>query len=188
MKNFLKLILILPALLILTSCTGGDESRKRAFLGNADAPVLIEEFSDFQCPACAVIGPQVEKIVKDNPQLARFEYHHFPLPQHENAFRSAEASECAADQGKFWEYSHLAFENQTKLTEDNLKAFAAELELNEAVFNECLDSGQHKSRVKSDFYEGHRRGVNYTPSFYVDGQLIKFGGIEQFETYLRSLQ
>lgn len=188
MKHFLKLFLVLPAFLILTSCTPEGSSRERPFLGNADANVLIEEFSDYQCPACAVVSPQVEKLIKDNPSLARFEYYHFPLPQHENAFRAAEAAECAADQGKFWEYASKLFENQTQLNESNLKTFASNLGLNETAFNDCLNSSQHKGRVKSDLYEGRRRRVNSTPSLFVNGQLVKFGGIEQFELYLRSLQ
>ena len=186
MKKIVYFSLLLIPLLFLSACTNGNAG-PRAELGNPDAPILIEEFSDIECPACATISPQIEEIVKKNPELARFRYYHFPLPQHDYAFPAAEATECAHDQGKYWEYLMLAFKNQRKLSEDKLKSMAAELGLDQQSFDECYDSGKKKSKVKADLYEGRRRQVSYTPSIFVNGQLIQWNGVVQFEAYLKSL-
>jgi len=179
---------ILLTILFLTACAPSEEDLgPRASLGNANAPVLIQEFSDLQCPACASISPKVEKIVKENPTIARLEYYHFPLPQHEYAFRAAEASECANDQGKFWEYIQTAFKNQRQLTDDNLRTFAGNLGLDEDLFNECFNSRQKKAKVKSDLYQGRRLRVNSTPSLFVNGDLVRWSNPEQFENYIKSL-
>ena len=181
-----KLICTLFAIFILTACDSGDTG-PRASLGSPDAPILIEEFSDFECPACARIAPELERLVSKNRDLVRLEFYHFPLPQHENAFRTAEAAECALDQGKFWEFAELAFGNQKNLIDDNLKSFAAQLGLDQAVFDECFDSNKKRSKIKSDISDALRRGLSYTPSIYVNGQLIKYSGPEEFEAYLKSL-
>ena len=109
------------------------------------------------------------------------------VPQHTHAFKAAEASECAADQAKFWEYSKILFENQRNLTEDNLKAFAGRLKLDQSAFDECLDSSAKKVRVKADMVEGRYRQLSYTPSIYVNGELLKWPGAEKFEVYIKSL-
>ncbi len=181
-----KLSLVLFAIFILTACDS-DDTGPRASLGSPDAPILVEEFSDFECPACANIAPELEALVKRNLDLVRLEFHHFPLPYHENAFRAAEASECALDQGKFWEFAELAFANQKSLIDDNLKSFAGQLGLDRTVFDECFDGNEKRSRIKADTYEGRRRKLSYTPSLYVNGQLIKYSGPEEFEAYLKSL-
>ncbi len=181
-----KLSLVLFAIFILTACDS-DDTGPRASLGSPSAPILIEEFSDFECPACANIAPELEDLIKRNSDLVRLEFRHFPLPQHENAFRAAEASECALDQGKFWEFAGLAFRNKKNLIDDNLKSFATQLGLDETVFNECFDSNKKRSRIKSDIQDAMRRQLSYTPSLYVNGQLIKYSGPEEFEAYLKSL-
>jgi len=187
MKKFAYLFLFAFTLLILSACTE-DNAGPRPVLGNPDAPVLVEEFSDFECPACASLASQLEDLILRNTDLARLEFHHFPLPYHQNAFKAAEAAECAGDLGKFWEFTKKAFQNQKNLSVDNLKAFAGELGLDQAVFDDCLDSGKKRSRVKGDINEGRRRQLSYTPSIYVNGQLIQWNGIVQFETYLKSLK
>lgn len=186
MKKFTYLSLLAFTLFILSACTT-DNNGSRAILGNPDAPILVEEFSDFECPACASLAPQLEELVLRNPDIVRLEFHHFPLSYHENAFKAAEAAECAGEFGKFWEFVKKAFDNQKNLSVDNLKSFAGELGLEQTAFNDCLDSGIKKSRVKNDIYEGRRRQLSYTPSIYVNGQLIQWNGAEQFEAYLRSL-
>ncbi len=181
-----KLIPLLFALLLLTACSG-PENRERPTLGNPDAPVLIEEFSDFQCPACGQVGPALDQLIRRNPSLARLQFYHFPLSYHEHAFRAAEAAECAGDQGKFWEFAELNFKNRENLTEDNLKLFAGHLGLDREAFDRCLDGHEKRGWIKDDIEEGLRRQLSYTPSVYVNGQLVQWGGAEEFEAYLRSI-
>lgn len=186
MKKIAHLILILFSFFLLTAC-GSNNTGLRASLGNPDAPVLIDEFSDFQCPACARISAELKEVVLRNKDIARLDFYHFPLSYHQNAFEAAEAAECANEQGKFWEYADMLFENQKSLTEDNLRSFAGSLGLDQETFDECLDVGK-RSRIKSDINEGMRRQLSYTPSIYVNGQLVQWGGAEQFEVYIKSLK
>jgi len=187
MKKVIPHFLILFSFLFLTACSPADQGA-RALLGNPDAPVLIEEFSDFECPACGQVGPALEALIHKNPQLARLEFHHFPLSYHQNAFRAAEAAECANDQGKFWEFAQLNFENQKSLTDDNLKSFADQLGLDRVAFNACFDGNEKRAWIKADIQDGLRRQLSYTPSLYVNGQLVQWGGAEEFEAYLKSLK
>ncbi len=156
-------------------------------MGSSNAPILVEEFSDLQCPACASVSPQLEEVIRKNSNLARMEYIHFPLPQHEFAFQAAEASECARDQGQFWDYIKWAFENQSSLDETSLKNKAVDMGLNANEFNNCLDSGVKKGRVRAYINEGRKRQLRFTPSIYVNGDLVKWNGADQFEKYLKSL-
>jgi len=183
-KIFPILILSLAFLSACDTATGTDVPQK---LGRADAPVLVEEFSDPQCPACGVISPQVEQIIRNNPDVARLVYYNFPLPYHENAFISSEAAECAGDQGKFFEYMGVLFKNQNSLTEDFLKSTADSLKLDRTVFDVCLNEHQHKATVLADMAEGNRRQIPGTPTLYVNGQLIKWSDAETFTGYLKSL-
>lgn len=183
-----KLIPLLAAAgLLLSACTPSEPRSARHFLGNPNAPVLVEEFSDLQCPACGFISPQVKQAVESLPGVARMAYYHFPLSQHQYAFQAAEASECAADQGKFWEYVGLTFQNQEKLNSDFLYSMARTLDLDETQFKACLTSGEKKDLVKADLSEGFRRNVNSTPTIYVNGQEARFTSYETFVLYLRSL-
>lgn len=184
-KIFLTLLILSAPL--LSACQAAPDNTPRASIGSDNAPILVEEFSDLQCPACAVISPQLEEVISENSTIARLEYYHFPLTQHQYAFQAAEASECANEQGKFWEYIEKAFENQSRLDEDTLKQFAADLNLDTTAFNECLDSGRKKAWVRSDLAEGRRRQLQYTPSIYVNGELVQWAGPEVFEEYLKSL-
>lgn len=156
-------------------------------LGNADAPVLVEEFSDPQCPACGAISPQVEKVIRENPDVARLEYYHFPLPYHEFAFISAEATECAADQGKFFEFLGTIFANQSSLTEDYLYNVADSLKLDRPTFDSCLKNHEHKALVLADMEAGNKRQIPGTPTLFVNGKMIKWSDAETFTGYLKSL-
>ncbi|MFC1729815.1 DsbA family protein [candidate division KSB1 bacterium] len=186
MNKLIHIFLIALSIPILAACTPAD-SGPRATLGSSNAPVLIEEFSDFECPACGRLAPEIEELVKKNPNIARLEFHHFPLPYHENAFRAAEASECANDQGKFWEYSKLLFKNQTRLTEDNLKSFAGQVNLEQGAFDTCFDGNKKRTKIKSDIADGTGRQLSYTPSLYVNGKLVPWSNAEDFEKYIKSL-
>ena len=96
----------------------------------------------------------------------------FPLSFHNNAQISAEAANCASDQGKFWEYHDKLFENQTKLDKPNLVQYAEQLQLDAAAFNECLDSGKYTVDVLQDMSEGQSVGVTGTPAFFINGRFL----------------
>ena len=150
--------------------------------GDKNAPVTLVEFSDFQCPYCKRFHPTMQKVMAEYAGQVRWIYRHFPLGFHQNAQKSAEASECAGEQGKFWKFVDKAFENSqpdgTGLNTEDLKKYAQELGLDTSRFNECLSSGKFASKVKADMASGQAVGVTGTPGTVIidkDGntQLIK---------------
>jgi len=179
--------LFILSVLFLAACTtnAGDATPRK--LGNANAKILIEEFSDVECPACGIVSPQVEQLVRENPNLARLEYYHFPLSYHKYAFIGAEASECAGDQGKFFEYLGILFKNQSKLSEDYLYDVADSLDLDRAAFDSCLENHDYKAKILAQMAEGKRRQLPGTPTLFVNGQMVRYSDAETFKAYLESL-
>ncbi len=148
-------------------------SEKDHIRGNPDAPVTIVEYSDFQCPFCARFHPTVQQILEDYPDQVRWVYKHFPLDSiHSEARPSAEASECAAEQGKFWEFADGLFENQSRLGSNLYKEIASKIGLNIGQFENCVSSRKYKDKVEADYQEGIKAGVTGTPGSFVNGEKI----------------
>jgi protein-disulfide isomerase len=141
--------------------------------GNVDAPVTIIEYSDFQCPFCALFHEVLKRAVANGSQV-RWVYRHLPLSEiHPMAVPAAEAAECASDQGQFWEYAELLFQRQKLLDDLQLAAIARDLNLDEQRFTACRQSGSHRERVAFDakaFAEGHLTG---TPTSFVNGTRLE---------------
>ena len=141
--------------------------------GAFKAPVTLVEYSDFECPFCGRAYPTFKKLLTDYSGKVRLVYKHFPLGFHPNAQKAAEASECADEQGKFWEYHDKLFENQPGgYSLDKFKQWAKDLNLKTAKFNDCLDSGKYAGKVQADATDGQKRGVQGTPATFVNGQLV----------------
>jgi protein-disulfide isomerase len=137
--------------------------------GPKDAPVTIVEFSDFECPYCGAAHETVEQVMNAYAGKVRLVYRQFPLSFHPHAAKAAEASLCAADQGKFWEYHDVLFKNQKKLEPTDLKAHATEVGMDGQKFGQCLDSGDKKKAVDADQQAGLAAGVGGTPAFFING-------------------
>jgi len=156
-------------------------------LGPESAPVTIVEFSDFQCPYCARAAPVVKQLHERYPDSVRIVYRHFPLDSvHPQARPAAEASLCAADQDRFWEYHDVLFENARQLGEEDLIRYAEELGLDMAEFRTCLEEGRHAAQVERDLEAGRRAGVTGTPSFFVNGRML--GGAQPLEAFVRVIE
>ncbi len=143
--------------------------------GDPNAPVKIIEYSDFECPYCAKFYKETLPLIEKeyiSTGKAKLEYRHFPLAFHKNAQKAAEASECAADQGKFWEMHDIIFENQEQIAIDDLKTYAVQIGLDVQEFNECLDSGIKSAKIRDDVASGKDAGVSGTPSFLINGRLV----------------
>jgi len=140
--------------------------------GPENAPVVIVEFSDFECPYCARLAPTVDQVVATYGDKVRVVFRQFPLNFHPHAQKAAEASLCAYEQGKFWEFHDSIFQNQQQIAVDNLKVKATELGLNGEQFNACVDSGKFAQQVASDVQEGSQAGVSGTPALFVNGRFI----------------
>jgi len=141
--------------------------------------IEIIEFSDFQCPACGAAYPEIKKFMEQYGDKVKFAYRHFPLPNHQFAWKAGEASECADEQGKFWEFHNKLFENQKVLNVDAIKSYAEQIGLDTEKFNSCLDSGKMSSKVSAGLSEGQSLGVDSTPTFFINGE--KYVGVQNFE-------
>jgi len=151
--------------------------------GPENAPVQIVEFSDFQCPFCLRADPTVRQVLATYGDRVRLVYRHFPLPNHPNARPAAEAAVCAADQKKFWEFHDRLFADQGRLSTEDLKKRAAELGMDMAKFDACVDSRASKARVDADVKDGTEAGVNGTPAFFVNGRMLS--GAQPYEAFKR---
>jgi protein-disulfide isomerase len=155
-----------------------DEDTSR---GNKDAKVTLVEYSDFQCPACKAYEDVVKQVIDSySPEELRFVYRHFPLRSiHPNADISAQAAEAAGEEGKFWEMKSLLFEKQSEWGPEKdprglLSAYAASLGLDVAEFEEDMqDDDDSKERVEKDYQSGVALGISSTPTFILNGTIIK---------------
>ncbi|MEK7636534.1 MAG: DsbA family protein [Patescibacteria group bacterium] len=171
-------------------------------LGNPNAPVIIAEFADYQCPFCGKftneIKPKlVEKYIKTGKAL--FLYHDFAFLGAESGY-AGEAARCANDQGKFWQYHDYLYtylsdnyyskgkngENVGALEKTNLKKFAVTLGLNAGDFNGCLDSEKYKSAVEASTELGRSLGITGTPGFIINGDIVT--GALPFQEFERIIE
>lgn len=148
-------------------------------IGNPDATVTIIEYSDYQCPYClrfhTTIFPELAKQYIDTGKV-KYSFKHFPFLTPESAI-AAQAAECAADQGRFWDYHNYLYAERERTgrlvaTKDQLTAFATTLNLDTETFRACLNEDRTLARVQQDAQEGQKVGVRGTPSFLINGKLI----------------
>lgn len=143
--------------------------------GDTNAPVTVVEFTDFQCPACGATYPVIEEALKPYGNRVRFVVRNYPLPQHAQAFKSAEAAAAAKEQGKFFEYAAILFKNQSALDVPSLKKYASDLKLDRARFDAALDNGNYTATVRHDIADGDLYGVNATPTLFING--VRLNGL-----------
>ncbi|MGI9589787.1 MAG: thioredoxin domain-containing protein [Myxococcota bacterium] len=140
--------------------------------GPESARITIVEFSDFQCPFCKRVGPTMDAIVERYPEDVRIVYRNFPLGNHNRAAPAAAAALCAEDQGKFWPYHDLLFDNPRALEDDHFAEYAAKLDLDEEAFAACYGEGRYEAQVARDLADGRAAGVTGTPAFFVNGVML----------------
>ncbi len=141
--------------------------------GNPKAKVMIVEFSDFQCPYCGQVEGTLKNVLAKHEGVVALAFRDYPLSQiHPLAQGAAEASRCAGEQGKFWEYHDLLFGDQNGLDRNGLIAKAAKLQLDSKQFDACISSEKYKAQIQQDNQEGMRAGVNGTPGFFINGVFL----------------
>ncbi|HEX6183861.1 MAG TPA: thioredoxin domain-containing protein [Pyrinomonadaceae bacterium] len=141
--------------------------------GNPAAAVTVVEFTDFQCPSCAAAQPILERIAAEYGDRVRLVVRDYPLSQHADAQKAAEAAEAAREQGKYWEYTMLLYQNQSALAVEKLKEYATRVGLDRAKFDAALDSGKYVESVRRDIHDGERAGVAGTPTVFVNGRRVE---------------
>jgi protein-disulfide isomerase len=144
------------------------------FWGPEDAAVTIIEFSDFQCAFCKRHFDETLPLLLDTySDRVRYVFRDFPISTiHPQAFKAAEAAQCAFVQGKFWEYHDVLFQNQTALDVTSLKDHAAAVGLDSGAFDQCLESGGYNEEVQADLDDGSSYGVNGTPTFFINERQV----------------
>lgn len=153
--------------------------------GDPDAPITIIEFSDFQCPFCAKFHETTLPLLEKNyisTGKVNFVYRDFPITSiHPNALPAALASECADDQGKFWEIHDMIFENQRiwqglapKDAASVFRDYAIEFDVNIEEFDSCINSGKYLNEIRGDLDDGRAYGVTGTPGFFIGNEEIGF--------------
>jgi protein-disulfide isomerase len=159
------------------------------FLGNKDAPITIVSFEDYQCPFCKRAFDQTLPLIKQeyiDSGKVKFVFRDFPLGFHPEAQPAAEASECANEQGKFWEYHDALFANQATLGRDLYLRLAEDFGLDVNQFTQCLDSRKYKEEVEKDFNYGSQVGVSGTPTFFING--IKLVGAQPYQAFQQIIE
>jgi protein-disulfide isomerase len=141
-------------------------------LGPADAPVKIIEYADYQCPYCKQMQPLIKRLREEFPNKTQLIYEDFPLPMHANAQKAAEGAHCAGDQGKYWEFHDAIFDHTGSLDVTNLKGMAKTVKLDQASFDQCLDSGKHGADVAKGQIQGKVLGITGTPTFFINGHMV----------------
>ncbi len=160
-----------------------------AFKGDANAPVTIVEFSEYECPFCAkYVNGAYSQIIENyvNTGKVKYVFRDFPLGFHEYAQKAAEAAECAGEEDKYWEMHDVLFANQHALDVDSLKMYALEIGLDEDDFNSCLDDGDMAEEVMKDAADGQKYGVSGTPGFFINGKLIS--GAQPYEVFVAEIE
>ena len=154
-------------------------------IGPVEAPVTIVEFSDYQCSYSAQALGIVYQLKQIYGDKIRVIYRDFPVIGMSlgnlYSHQAGAAAECAQDQGKFWAFHNKLFQNQTRLTDDDLKRMAIEVGLNSSLFNTCLDSGRYELEVKQDLADGLAAGVEGTPTFFING--LRVAGVIPLEVF-----
>ena len=147
--------------------------------GNPNAPVLLEEFGDFQCPSCGSYYPELKKIEAEFGDKLKVIFRELPLlPMHEHALMAAQAAEAAGVQGKFWEMHDVLYENQAKWVEQKdlvpvFVDYAKQIGINPDQFMKDLNGEIVAQRIFQDGKRAHSFGLKATPSFFVNGKEAK---------------
>lgn len=142
--------------------------------GNPDAGITLVEYGDYQCPHCGHAHPLIKKLVAEKGKEFLFVFRNFPLQQsHPLAFMAAIAAEAAGKQGKFWPMHDMIFENQDKLSGEIFVDFAESLDLDMHQFAKDWKSTALATKVEDDFESGIRSGVNGTPTFFLNGEILR---------------
>lgn len=159
---------------------GYDPKRMR---GNPKAPVMIVEFSDYQCPYCHQVEATLKEVLAKYGDKVSLAYRDFPLTAiHSQAEIAAEASRCALEQGRFWEYHDQLFA-ASKLDKDSLVEYARNLKLDDKQFGSCLASEKYKAEIEKDSEEAKKAGVHGTPGFFING--VTLSGAQPQDTFTR---
>ena len=155
--------------------------------GSIDAPVVVVEYGDYECPHCGLVYPTVKRAQSYFRRQLRFVFRHFPLSEvHPYAEIAAEAAEFAGAAGMFWDMHDALFESQSMLSVPTIFRLGTALGLPEAAMGQALETGEHRKKVRSDFMSGIHSGVNGTPTFFING--VRHDGAYDYASLVSGIQ
>ncbi len=170
--NYLKLLRSQAQVIVsLPPPRVGIDLTDTPILGPSTSRVTVIEFADYECPYCQQVTPELERLQAEYKGRLAFAYKDSPLPMHSHAEKAAEAAHCAGAQGKYWEYHDLLFSSK-QLDIADLKADARKLNLDGAVFDKCLDSGEQARLVAKQLTEAQKLSLSGTPTFFINGRFL----------------
>lgn len=138
-----------------------------------DCAITIVEYSEFQCPFCSRVLPDVKKILAEYKGRIRWIVRDFPLSFHDRARPAAVAAKCAAQQGKYWQMYTILFDNQRNLADADLKSYADKIGLDKGKFDKCYSNpGEIEALIERNFQSGSALGVSGTPAFFINGRRL----------------
>ena len=180
---------------IITVEPGNWPNEDGTALGNPNADVRIDIYEDFKCSACKVFSAEIEPHLVDN-EISNGEvyyvFHQYPFLTQRESFLAANASECAAEQNRFWDYKKMIFENlnhvSDEFNEKSLNAFAETLGLDTKKFSDCLKNEKYAEKVNADKEKGDGLGVAGTPSIFVNGKIVKPGYVPTYQDLQIAIQ
>lgn len=141
--------------------------------GPSDAPVKLIEFSDFQCPYCKKLEPELKHLLKKYRGKIEFIYRNFPLPAHSQALQAAKAGECSAEQNDFWSYHDALYSNQALFRRQPWDSIARLAGIRDVkTFNGCMKDTLVNKVIEKDIRLGERIGVHSTPTLVVSGKMV----------------
>lgn len=190
-----KFALIIISALVLVGCHPSDIDPNIVYdvssdiditysKGNANAPVVITEYSDYECPFCSKFTLEILPLLQSDyfeSGKVLFIFKDYPIPAHQKAQTAAEATYCAGEQREdaFWEMHVKLFANQENLELEHLTAYAKEMELEINAFNNCLDVEKYRNLVLRNRQQGAERGVSATPTLFINDE--KLDGLQPYE-------
>jgi protein-disulfide isomerase len=197
-------ILIVPSLLpagdIVTITPSNRPTVDGRSMGDPNAPVVIEVFEDFQCPSCQNYSEQIEPQVIENfvaSGQVYYTFRHFPFLDDDElrkeSDQAANASMCAAEQNKFWDYHDIIFANQTgenvgAYTDNRLIAFAEAIDLDMDAFNSCFEDNSYEAEIQDDLEKARSLSVTGTPGVFVDGQIVAPGFVPTYDQIAQAVE
>lgn len=177
MQRPLTLAILSLALTACVDTTGlsGESSRTVHPQSNPNAPVVVAEFADLQCSSCRAAHTVIMKpLLEEYGSRISYEFHHFPIMSlHRYALDAAEAAECAADQGKFWEFVDLIYSEQDKMSKAMFEEWGKKLGLDMELFNRCRSSRIKRDGIIGEYEAGKQLGIGGTPTFFVNGEQVE---------------
>jgi protein-disulfide isomerase len=166
-------------------------------LGKPDAPVQVIEFADFECPACGQFATLTEPDIRKRfiePGTVAYRFYDYPLPMHKNTWHASNAAACADEQGKFWEYHDVLFNEQdrwngqaTSRPKGKFKEYAQQLGLKVDQWEQCYDAQKYLPRIKANEQMAVKRGAGQTPTFVIGNKMVPGAvGFDKFKQLVDS--